>query len=579
MGHNWWMVCVATGALGAMSLLGDDSRAEEWLALAMESLDEFFRYPGNLPLNKPASFDPQGGFYESLSYVNYTLTYYAYVMAALRHLRPQALAGRRFDELAPQVNGMFEFMLHFLYPVRPEEGSQQAEFLTAGFGDDGRQTAFSPAVTLFLAQATGDGRYRWYFDRYTPRVSGPLEMLLYDPQRLPKAVAPSDMPLSRILSGIGWASLRDSWQENATFLAVKCGHTWNHAHADAGSFVVYAGGEPLLIDPGACSYSRREYRGYYTESIAHNTVLVDGQGQPNADGRQGTKFPGRLLGFTDAPDARYLLADATGPMAHACSRFLRHFLWLDGAIVLVDDLLAHKAAGFEWLFHGETPPTFADGVLSVTSGPATLEMHCLFPADLEAVERKGLAPKDPDRELAYLSLRQTSTSESTKFLGILRAGRVLVPMQVVRREGDEWIGARIESERWQWDVYCNLRGDGRRQHVNSNQCIDGWQSDAFLLGFRGGDANKMLLIDGSYLRGEEGEVVVDCFSKCHALLVRRTDGRGVEEIYAQCAPGSQVRIESGEVPRRIVINGRRIPVETAVRRGKMFVLSSPKEET
>ena len=170
-----------------------------------------------------------------------------------------------------------------------------------------------------------------------------------------------------------------------------------------------------------------QHGNYYTESIAHNTVLVDDQGQPSTDGVRGTKFPGRLYGFHDAPNARYVLADATGPMAHLCRRFLRHFLWLDGSILLVDDLLAHKTASFAWLFHGETPPVFADGVLTL----------------------------------------------------------------------------------------------------------------------------------------------------CHAVLVRRTDGSGVEEVYVQCADGSHVRIASDDMPRRVTINGRRVAGEMAVRRGRLLEFPAP----
>ncbi|MGH7958281.1 MAG: heparinase II/III domain-containing protein, partial [Opitutaceae bacterium] len=80
-------------------------------------------------------------------------------------------------------------------------------------------------------------------------------------------------PHSIIYPDIGWAVLRDSWDRDATLLAVKSGDTWNHAHADAGSFILFHAGRPLLIDAGSCSYGRPEYRGYYARSAAHNVVL------------------------------------------------------------------------------------------------------------------------------------------------------------------------------------------------------------------------------------------------------------------------------------------------------------------
>ena len=50
---------------------------------------------------------------------------------------------------------------------------------------------------------------------------------------------------------IGWAIFRDSWEEDATMLAVKCGDTWNHAHADAASFVLYKDGVNEIYDAGS----------------------------------------------------------------------------------------------------------------------------------------------------------------------------------------------------------------------------------------------------------------------------------------------------------------------------------------
>ena len=46
--------------------------------------------------------------------------------------------------------------------------------------------------------------------------------------------------------------LRSSWENDATLLAMKSGYTWNHAHADAGSFILFKQGEPLIIDSGTC---------------------------------------------------------------------------------------------------------------------------------------------------------------------------------------------------------------------------------------------------------------------------------------------------------------------------------------
>jgi len=574
MGHNWWMWCVAAAGVGALALVDDDDRAEHWLKLAVEGLGEFFRYPGNVLQNKARSFDPDGGFYESLTYTDCTLRYYTYFMAALAHMFPEGLHGLRFDRLHPELDGMADFMLHFSYPCTPRKDSEAItrRLIPVNFGDHHHGRLFHGEVALFLAKATGDGRYRWYFDRSSDGVRGPYQMLFYDPGVLPRP--PRDLPCSRALCGIGWASLRDSWEDDATLLAAKCGDTWNHAHADAGSFVVYAGGEPLLVDSGTCNYGRPEYKGYYTNAEAHNVVLIDGRGPAHEDIYRGSKFPGKLYPVLDGPDARYLLADATGPFANLYRRFLRHFLWLDDVIVVYDDLLAHEAGRFEWLFHGETPPEFNDGKLAVKGRNARLEMNILFPEKLEAERRTGHPPSNPDGNLEYLVLRQENASPDVKFLGVIRAGRTLPEARVSARTGVEWIGATVEMRRWRWSIYCNLRADGRRMHQNSNIEMDHWATDAYLLAVRMGTPARFVLVGASYLRTSDGEVLFDCLSKCNAVMTR-SGSEDVSDVVVQCPPGSRVRIGSRERPNRVVANGSGIVPDAVDREGPSAVFEVP----
>ena len=62
------------------------------------------------------------------------------------------------------------------------------------------------------------------------------------------------LPKVMIFEKSGCGSLRNSWEDNRTMFAVRCGYTWNHAHDDAGSLVLYDRGMPLLIDSGGCPF-------------------------------------------------------------------------------------------------------------------------------------------------------------------------------------------------------------------------------------------------------------------------------------------------------------------------------------
>ena len=66
------------------------------------------------------------------------------------------------------------------------------------------------------------------------------------------------------------------------YLSVKSGNnTGSHKHNDAGSFIVYAKGEPMLIDPGVGSYTRetfseKRYTIWTMQSGYHNLPTIEG---------------------------------------------------------------------------------------------------------------------------------------------------------------------------------------------------------------------------------------------------------------------------------------------------------------
>ena len=161
---------------------------------------------------------------------------------------------------------------------------------------------------------------------------------------------------------------------------MKSGYTWNHAHADAGTFVLFDKGVPLIIDSGTCGYGRPEYSSYYRQSRAHNVVLFDGQGQPEDDIMVGCKFPGHMHSLVDGLGLKYAYADATGPMARWLRRNYRHWLWSGDVILILDDVLAFTPGKIDWLLHfaGEYKPQ-GDAKVLLRNGAAQAELTMLYP--------------------------------------------------------------------------------------------------------------------------------------------------------------------------------------------------------
>lgn len=78
--------------------------------------------------------------------------------------------------------------------------------------------------------------------------------------------------------------------KNGFFMATHGGHNAeSHNHNDVGDFMLYANGEPVIIDAGrgnytARTFSNKRYELWFTQSNYHNLPIINGFGQK--DGRQ-----------------------------------------------------------------------------------------------------------------------------------------------------------------------------------------------------------------------------------------------------------------------------------------------------
>ena len=138
------------------------------------------------------------------------------------------------------------------------------------------------------------------------------------------------------------------------YLAAKGGHNdESHNHNDVGSFVVYADGEPVLIDVGvetytAKTFSGRRYEIWTMQSAFHNLPTVGGVVQ-----RNGRAFQARDVRYK-ADTARAVLeldiAAAYPPEAGIAS-WRRRLALERGRHVAVEDAYAlEKAEPVEWSF-------------------------------------------------------------------------------------------------------------------------------------------------------------------------------------------------------------------------------------
>lgn len=536
MGHNWWSVCVSLAGVAAVALLGDDERAPEWVERAAHGLELWFGYQGNVLQNKPANFDDAGAFYEGVHYTDYAVSEYLLFRLALSNVMPKYPQPR-----IPALERVGDFFTHTLYPAT-------GSFFTVNFGDSYLQEQPARSMRLLPANGLSSEAIRWYLQHRDAGSSDPFSLLY--PANAGSITSPA-LPTSIIYPAIGWAMLRSSWEDDATLLAVKSGMFWNHAHADAGSFMLFHAGQPLLVDSGTCDYGRPEYRDYYMQSRAHNVILFNGQGQPDEDRVRGSKFSGQVHSLMDGLGVKYVYADATGPMSRYLSRHYRHWLWLDGAILIVDDLLAHEAGRFDWLLHYAGSAKQQGNEVTLTNGPARAVVRFIFPEQLTVREEQGLAERNPDQKRMYFSFSPAAASREQKFIAAILPGvKGLSRPELELLRGPEMIGVRLRHAGQITDVFLNLQADGRRMHVNSNNVIDGWETDAYLLALtrpassagRVADPDQItrcFVSGGSYVR-KDATILLESLSKVDAVFRSakttevRLRGQKVIELALRC---------------------------------------------
>lgn len=536
MGHNWWGVCVAGGGLCSLALLGDDPRAPEWIDAVDAGFVQWFGYPGNVLQNRVATFERSGPSYEGVNYTNYGVSEYLHYRLAWQN----TFSGRKPAHMEP-LDHIASYFLQTLYPT-------STGFYSVNFGDSPMQADMTATMLLLLACGLGTPDGSRYLEHVHTNPQSTLLTLLRPQATLNVR---GEAPTSCIYPQMGWAMMRSSWENDATFLAMKSGCTWNHAHADAGSFILYKQGVPLIIDSGTCAYRRREYTTYYRQSRAHNVILFDGAGQPEDDINYGGKFPGQMHTLIDGLGMKYVYADATGPMARWFRRNYRHWLWSGDVILVIDTVLAYKAGNMDWLLHyeGEYSVKSNDSI-TLKNGPAEAVVTMLYPPNKHR-EDIGLADHNPDKKVPYLVFSPEASAQSRQFITAICLNPESLPTFEVL-EGRDYLGVRVRTGHTVEETYLNLRSVSGS--TSTGITIGDWATDTYLLHLArpsSGDAGvqRYFLSDGSYLR-RGNQSILESLSKLTACW---SLGDSVE-MFSDDASAS-IQLAADRLPQSVRWNG------------------------
>lgn len=563
MGHNWWSSVVFQAGIASLAVMNEVPEAKKWAADIMEYSKEWFAFAGSVLENKPVSFDENGGFYESVSYANFGVS--EYLLFRVAWTNTYGAIQMPYDN---KLQRTVDWFMNACYP-------RTGMLMSLNFGDSNDFANGDRPAKLLIALGLADDNYYWYLQqtakndfREDLNIGTPMG-LLYQPQVTKISEQPA-LPLSAIYPDMGWAMMRNSWKSNSTLLAVKSGFTWNHAHADAGSFVLYHNGENLLIDGGDVGYGNPEYSSYFVTSKAHNVMMFNGVAQDPQDQYYAVKNPGHLYHLIDGGNTKYVLADATGPTSRNFLRNYRNFLWIGNVILIIDDVHTYETGQFDFLLHYadsavKKGPDFEitknkAGVLFRPLYPETLPLGYPhdFPEKLKYRTEYGIKDRTTNVKIPYYVLSAPEKTNRTKFVNAIillndknkvaetftgssgangAAGRTNLPT-IEKFEGTNYIGVRITQDGQTTEVYINLLADGRLMHRNSILTINGWETDAYITAItypesktaaEPSDLTSLFIANGSMLR-KNNQVVLNTLSK---VFMNIDYNRDVPEIVLQ----------------------------------------------
>lgn len=584
MGHNWWSAVVFEAGIASLAIMTEDEQSKAKVEEIMQASHEWFGFAGSVLENKPSSFDSNGGFYESVNYANFGVS--EYLMLRLAYTNAIKPISTPFDNLLQKT---VDWFIHTSYP-------NSKRLMSLNFGDSNDFSNGERVTKLMMALGLGKDYYQWYLNeiglsegREDLNINTPLGFLYHPKSEQIKVLNP--LPNAAIYKDMGWATLRDSWKKDATLLGVKSGYTWNHAHADAGSFVLYHNGQYLLIDGGDVSYGLPEYSSYFVRSEAHNVILFNGVAQAPQDQYNAVKNPGSLHHLIDANHLKYILSDATGPTSRNFLRNYRNFIWLDKVILIIDDVKTYESGKFDFLLHFQEKATKKGPDLEISNQNSTILFRPLFPETLplgyphdfpekmKLEERQGVKDRNAKVKIPYYAISPAENSRQEKFINAIillddsnkaietfvgssgangTAARTNLPT-IEKLSGENYIGVRIKQNGKITDVYLNLLADGRLMHRNSNITINGWETDAYLLSVTYPENNSVgipqettsfFVSNGSYLR-QNNKVYFSSLSK--VFMNVEFNNQSIE-VEADGQPITKILMETKKKPSKLLIN-------------------------
>jgi len=315
---------------------------------------------------------------------------------------------------------------YFLYRQAP--GSVEDGFSGDGYGGEGRKPGdklklwfgvldadLDLPVARWLAsglKAEGGGRYSMFaWSRQTEGM--PLN-------RNENSPVPKDLPQSRAFRDIGIVNMHTDLlhPENDLHVALRSSPygTFGHNLASHNAFNIVYKGDYLFVPFGHRFGGAKNSAACYRHTRGHNSVLIDGKGQPFSP-----EAYGWIPRFLDGNKISYACGDASNAYRAesfdreddffesadlkkedhisngVMERFRRHVVFLRPSLILVyDELKANKPVQWDWVLHCRYNMQATGSMLKVEGVNAAVDIRGSIPMKVEVKQKPMFMPFNVD---------------------------------------------------------------------------------------------------------------------------------------------------------------------------------------
>ncbi len=261
-----------------------------------------------------------------------TMAYHSYALQAI--LKTADIAARNGVELKkiPQLKLLIQGPIYAAYPNGVFPAINDSDPTGIGGFDYAFKWAYKAYGEPFFAQADAQGD-----PKALAALLGPDAKVQW----------PLDLP-SMNLADAGLAILRIGSGPNANCMFIDYGkHGIAHGHYDKLNITLFANGREWILDPGRLTYSHKEYTTWVKETIAHNTVTIDGRTQSATEGK--------LLWLKSSPDKNapdaWTALHAQCDTAYTGVKLNRTLLMTPDFLLDVYDVAADSPRQVDYIFH------------------------------------------------------------------------------------------------------------------------------------------------------------------------------------------------------------------------------------